>query len=117
VQEIAESAFEEQRRFEAGDLIQVGVNAFVASTEEPLEILEIPMATEESQRVAVARTRSERDSSEVDAALAALAAAAADPEADLMEPLIVCARARCTEGEVTVALQSVFGPWRETPRF
>jgi methylmalonyl-CoA mutase N-terminal domain/subunit len=34
-----------------------------------------------------------------------------------MEPLIDCARARCTEGEVTEALQSVFGAWRETPRF
>src|SRR5207247_1402566 len=75
VQEIAEAAFQEQRRFEEQDLIQVGVNAFVSSTEEPLEILEIPMATEEAQRVAVARTRSERDRSEVDAALAALAAA------------------------------------------
>jgi methylmalonyl-CoA mutase N-terminal domain/subunit len=117
VQEIAEAAFEEQRRFEARDLIQVGVNAFVSSTEEPLEILEIPMATEEAQRVAVARTRAERDRSEVDATLAALAAAAADPDAGLMEPLIACARARCTEGEVTVALQGVFGPWRETPRF
>jgi len=117
VQEIAEAAFEEQRRFEAQDLIQVGVNAFVSGSEEPLEILEIPMATEEAQRIAVARTRSERDPSEVGAALAVLAAAAADPAADLMEPLIGCARARCTEGEVTVALQSVFGAWRETPRF
>jgi methylmalonyl-CoA mutase N-terminal domain/subunit len=34
-----------------------------------------------------------------------------------MEPLIDCARARCTEGEVTESLQSVFGAWRETPRF
>jgi methylmalonyl-CoA mutase, N-terminal domain len=117
VQEIAEAAFEEQRRFETQDLIQVGVNAFVSSDEEPLEILEIPMATEEAQRVAVARTRSERDASEVEMSLGALAAAAADPGADLMEPLIGCARARCTEGEVTLTLQSVFGPWRETPRF
>jgi len=34
-----------------------------------------------------------------------------------MMPLIGCARARCTEGEVTEALQSVFGAWRETPVF
>jgi methylmalonyl-CoA mutase N-terminal domain/subunit len=46
-----------------------------------------------------------------------LVAAARQPEADLMRPLIDCARARCTEGEVTEALQSVFGPWRETPAF
>jgi len=117
VQEIAEAAFEEQRRFETGDLVQVGVNAFAASTEEPLAVLEIPMATEEAQVRAVGRTRSERDPAGVEASLATLVAAAADPGADLMLPLIDCARARCTEGEVTVALQSVFGPWRETPRF
>jgi methylmalonyl-CoA mutase cobalamin-binding domain/chain len=117
VQEIAEAAFDEQRRFETGDLLQVGVNAFVTSTEEPLEILEIPMATEEAQRAAVALTRTQRDEGGVDAALAALVAAARDPDAELMMPLIACARARCTEGEVTVAMQSVFGPWRETPRF
>jgi len=50
-------------------------------------------------------------------ALDALGRAAGDPDADLMMPLIACARARCTEGEVTVALQSVFGSWREDPRF
>jgi methylmalonyl-CoA mutase N-terminal domain/subunit len=117
VQEIAEAAYEEQRRFETGDLVQVGVNAFATSTEEPLEILEIPMATEDVQRAAVGRTRAERDGAAVEAALATLVAAAGDPAADLMMPLIECARARCTEGEVTVALQSVFGAWRETPRF
>ncbi len=117
VQEIAEAAFEEQRRYETGDLVQVGVNAFASSTDEPLEILEIPMATEEAQRTTIARTRTERDPAAVGAALAALTAAASTPDADLMEPLIDCARARCTEGEVTEALQSVFGAWRETPRF
>jgi methylmalonyl-CoA mutase N-terminal domain/subunit len=117
VQEIAEAAFQEQRRFETGDLVQVGVNAFVSSDDEPLEILEIPMATEEAQRTTIARTRTERDAAAVRAALAALTAAASTSEDDLMEPLIDCARARCTEGEVTEALQSVFGAWRETPRF
>jgi methylmalonyl-CoA mutase N-terminal domain/subunit len=117
VQEIAQAAFDEQRRFETGDLVQVGVNAFVSSTEETLEILEIPIATEETQREALARTRIDRDPNAVHASLVRLVAAAGNPGADLMDPLIGCARARCTEGEVTEALQSVFGPWRETPRF
>jgi methylmalonyl-CoA mutase N-terminal domain/subunit len=117
VQEIAEAAFDEQRRFEAGDLIQVGVNAFTGSAEEPLDVLEIPMATERTQRAAVGRTRDQRDAGAVEAALALLVAAARHEDADLMAPLIACARARCTEGEVTQALQDVFGAWRETPRF
>ena len=117
VQEIAEASFQEQRRFERGDLIQVGVNAFTGSDDEPLEVLEIPMATEHAQRGAIERTRAERDAASSTAALASLVAAAQQPDADLMMPLIDCARARCTEGEVTEALQSVFGPWRETPAF
>ncbi|MGZ8571516.1 MAG: acyl-CoA mutase large subunit family protein, partial [Actinomycetota bacterium] len=114
---IAEAAFDEQRRYEAGDLVQVGVNAFVERDEAPLETLQIPYGTERVQREAIARTRAERDAAGAEGALATLTVAARDPAADLMEPLLACARARCTGGEVTVALQSVFGRWRETPAF
>jgi methylmalonyl-CoA mutase N-terminal domain/subunit len=115
--EIAQAAFEEQRRYEAGDLVQVGVNAFVGQGDHALEILEIGQATEDAQVAAVARTRIERDGRAAADALDLLATAATDPDADLMEPLIRCARARCTEGEVTRALREVFGAWRETPAF
>jgi methylmalonyl-CoA mutase N-terminal domain/subunit len=115
--EIAESAHGEQARIEAGELIHVGVNAFQEADEPPLEILEIPHATELVQRAAVERTRAERDEAGAGAAIAALVEACRDDRADLMEPLIACARARCTEGEVTAAMQSVFGAWRETPAF
>jgi methylmalonyl-CoA mutase N-terminal domain/subunit len=114
---IAEAAFDEQRRYEVGELVQVGVNAFVERDEPPLEILQIPQETELAQRSAVARTRAERDPAAASSALAALVAAAEDPQAPLIEPLLTCARARCTGGEVTAALRSVFGAWRETPAF
>jgi methylmalonyl-CoA mutase, N-terminal domain len=115
--EIAEAAFDEQRRYERGDLVQVGVNAFVDPDEPPLEILRIGAETERAQRAAVARTRAQRDAAAAERALEALTAAAIDPAADLMWPLIACARARCTGGEVTRALQGVFGAWREVPAF
>ncbi len=114
---IAEAAFDEQRRYEAGELVQVGVNAFVERDETPLATLQIPHATELMQRDAIARTKAQRDRAAAEGALADLTGAARDPAADLIEPLLVCARARCTGGEVTVALQSVFGAWRETPAF
>jgi methylmalonyl-CoA mutase N-terminal domain/subunit len=117
VQEIAEASFDEQRRVEREQLVQVGVNAFTESDEPPLDILEIPHATELVQRAAVQRVREERDEGASQAALRTLTAAASEVEADLMQPLIGCARARCTEGEVTKALQDVFGAWREDPRF
>jgi methylmalonyl-CoA mutase N-terminal domain/subunit len=43
--------------------------------------------------------------------------AAADTDANLVEPLVTCARASCTEGEIVRALESVFGSYRESPRF
>jgi methylmalonyl-CoA mutase N-terminal domain/subunit len=114
---IAEAAFEEQRRFEAGELTQVGVNAYADTTEPPLEILEIPLETERAQVAAVRDVRRDRDAAAADRALTALVAAARVADAELIEPLVACARAGCTGGEVTQALQSVFGVWRETPAF
>jgi methylmalonyl-CoA mutase cobalamin-binding domain/chain len=115
-QRIAEAAFEEQRRIEAGEIVQVGVNAFEERDDVPLEILEITSATEAAQIAAVERVRAERDGVAAARALDELAAAAAT-DANLIEPLVACARARCTGGEVTAALQAVFGTWREVPAF
>jgi methylmalonyl-CoA mutase N-terminal domain/subunit len=114
---IAEAAFEEQRRYESGDLQKVGVNAFTSTDERPLDLLVIGPEAELSQRRRVAITRSERDEGRAAAALSALADAARDDRADLMQPLIECARSRCTEGEIVAALREVFGWWRENPRF
>ena len=114
---IAEAAFEEQRRTEVGELVQVGVNAFEEGPAAEPETLRIGMATERAQIEAVARVRAERDAGAAADALVALAAAAAAPDADLIQPLIACARAHCTGGEVTATLQGVFGTWRETPVF
>ena len=116
-QRIAEAAFDEQRRTEAGALSTIGVNAYVETDDPPLEILEIPLVTEQAQRAAVANVRAERDPGAAADALTALTTAAAAPDAGLIEPLIECARARCTGGEVTRAMQAVFGTWRETPAF
>ncbi len=114
---IAEAAFDEQRRTEVGDLGQVGVNAFEEGPAPEPELLQIPMATERAQVAAVARVRTERDPGVAADALTTLTATAATPDGELIEPLIECARAGCTGGEVTAALQRVFGTWRETPTF
>ena len=115
-QRIAEAAFEEQRRTEAGELVQVGVNAFEEGEDHALEILEITGATEDAQIAAVEGVRADRDADAARLALEDLASAAGT-DANLIEPLVACARARCTGGEVTATLQGVFGTWRETPAF
>jgi methylmalonyl-CoA mutase N-terminal domain/subunit len=114
---IAEAAFEEQRRYESGDLQRVGVTSFTATNEKPVDVLVIGPEAERSQRERVAGTRDDRDAARASTALVALAEAARDPAANLMEPLIECARSRCTEGEIVATLRDVFGWWREDPRF
>ena len=113
---IAESAFQEQRRYESGDLVKVGVTDFVDANETPIDTLVIGEEAERSQLESIRRTRTARDASAAEDALIALKEAATT-DANLMEPLIACARARCTEGEIVGALSSVFGTYRETPAF
>jgi methylmalonyl-CoA mutase N-terminal domain/subunit len=115
-QRIADAAFEEQRRYESGDLVKVGVNAFVETDERPIETLVIGPQGEAEQRSSLSRLRERRDDDAVADALDALTEAAAG-DSNLIEPLVHCARSECTEGEIVRALTGVFGDYRETPRF
>jgi methylmalonyl-CoA mutase N-terminal domain/subunit len=115
-QRIADAAFEEQRRFESGDLVKVGVNAFIDQDESPIDTLVIGPEAEREQRDAVAATRARRDERAATDALGALTEAARG-DANLIEPLVDAARAWCTEGEIVRALGDVFGYYRETPHF
>ena len=115
-QAIAESAFAEQERFERGDLVKVGVTDYVEDEDEAVEILEIPPEVEAAQIERVRSVRERRDGGAAELALARLAELAATG-ANLVEPLVDCARAMCTEGEVVEALRAVFGSYTETPRF
>ena len=115
-QAIAESAFREQERFERGDLVKIGVTDFVEAGEQPIEILEISGGVETSQVERVREVRDRRDGVAARAALDRLGELAAT-DANLVEPLVDCARALCTEGEIVDALRTVFGSYTETPRF
>ncbi|HUB76808.1 MAG TPA: methylmalonyl-CoA mutase family protein, partial [Solirubrobacteraceae bacterium] len=113
--EIAEAAFALQRQIESGERIVVGLNAFTDDGGEgETEILRIDPELERKQRARLQGVRAARDATAVERALAALRTAAAG-EANLMEPLLDCARARATEGEIIESLQAVFGTYTETP--
>jgi methylmalonyl-CoA mutase N-terminal domain/subunit len=115
-QAIAESAFGEQERFERGDLVKVGVTDHVESGDQPVEILEISHEIEPLQITRVREVRERRNAPAARAALARLEGLAAT-DANLVESLVDCARALCTEGEIVDALRRVFGSYTETPRF
>jgi methylmalonyl-CoA mutase, N-terminal domain len=115
--EIADAAYREQKRFEKGRVVRVGVNEFVDPNDQPIEILKIGPEIEPGQIESVRAMREGRDNGAAEGALKRLKAAAEDEEENLMPPLIECARAYCTEGEIIGALREVFGEYTETPRF
>ncbi|HKF81182.1 MAG TPA: methylmalonyl-CoA mutase family protein [Thermoleophilaceae bacterium] len=114
--EIAEASFRLQEEIERRQRIVVGVNRYQSEGDEQLTILRIPPELERKQIGRTRAVRGGRDSEEAERALATLREAAAG-DRNLMEHLLDCARAHCTEGEIVESLQRVFGTYRETPVF
>jgi methylmalonyl-CoA mutase N-terminal domain/subunit len=115
--EIADAAFALQQQIDAGERIVVGVNSFLASDEQPIPTLRVDPALERKQIGRLQAARAARDGAEVERALAALREDAAREDRNLMEPLLTCARAHASEGEIIESLQQVFGDYSETPVF
>ena len=114
--EIAEASFRLQEEIERGERVIVGVNRHQQEDERRLEILRIPAELERKQIGRVQAVRAGRDAAAVEAALSELRDAAA-ADRNLMEPLLDCARAHVSEGEIVESLQRVFGTYTETPVF
>jgi methylmalonyl-CoA mutase, N-terminal domain len=115
--EIADAAFTLQLQIDAGERVVVGVNRYVAQDEEPIPTLRVDPALERKQTDRLAAARARRDGAAVERTLAALREHAAHPDRNLMEPLLDCARAHASEGEIVESLQQVFGIYTETPVF
>ena len=114
--EIAEASFRLQEEIERGERVVVGVNQYQQEDERQLEILRIPAGLERKQIGRVQAVRARRESDAVESSLSELRDAAA-ADRNLMEPLLDCARAHATEGEIVQSLQRVFGTYTETPVF
>jgi methylmalonyl-CoA mutase, N-terminal domain len=115
--EIADAAFALQQEIDTGERVVVGVNQFLATDEQPIPTLRVDPALEAKQVGRLQSARAKRDGAAVEAALAALCEDAAHEDRNLMEPLLVCARAHASEGEIIESLQQVFGDYAETPVF
>ncbi len=116
-QEIADASFRYQAEVEAKQRIIVGVNRYQLEDEQPLEILKIDPALEPQQIERVKALRGRRDSAAVESALAALKAASARDDVNLMPVILDAARAYVTMGEMCDVWRDVWGVWRETPVF
>ncbi|MDZ7675225.1 MAG: methylmalonyl-CoA mutase [Acidimicrobiales bacterium] len=106
---IEESAARRQARVDRGEDIIVGVNRYVPEDAELVDVFDIDNTkVRESQLAKLEKVRADRDQEACDAALRALEDGAAG-DANLLELCIEAARARATVGEMSDAMEAVFG--------
>ena len=114
---IEEAAARRQARIDRGEEVIVGVNAYPADDAAPIPVRTIDnRAVREAQAARLAEVRRGRDAVACEAALAALSAAAESGRGNLLALSIEAMRARATVGEVTRALERVFGRYRPESR-
>jgi methylmalonyl-CoA mutase N-terminal domain/subunit len=114
--EIADAAYQQRAAVEDRERIIVGVNEYITDSDDEIELHWVDPALEQKQVGRIQAVRARRDGERLERALSELREAAAGP-GNLMEPLIECARADASEGEMVASLQRVFGTYVETPVF
>ncbi len=107
---IEEAAARKQARIDSGQDIIVGVNKYRPQEEEFLEILDVDNTkVREGQIQRLEKIKSTRDSKKVEQTLNALTKAAKDKNDNLLELAVTAARERATLGEISDALEEVYG--------
>ncbi|MEC7667115.1 MAG: methylmalonyl-CoA mutase family protein [Actinomycetota bacterium] len=113
---ISDSAYDLERRLNAGQRITVGVNDFQAGNEEDqIQLLRITNEDEQRQRKRLDTVRSDRNQDAVTEVLNKLQVEAEDPEVNLMPTLIEASHAYATVGEMMNTMAGVFGRHVEVP--
>lgn len=112
---IEEAAAKKQARIDSGQDTIVGVNKYQLEEEDPLHILEVDNdQVRKSQIVRLNRVKKERNTEKVYKALKNLTVAAKSGKGNLLDLSVKAARERATLGEISDALESVFGRYKAT---
>ena len=111
--EIADAAYRYQQEIDGGMRGIVGVNKYAVAAPLEIPILEMDREGEARHLRRLNQVRQTRDNDLVRRHLAELRAAA-EGEANLMEPILDCVRAYATLGEMCDVLREVFGVYQET---
>ncbi|MFD7845750.1 methylmalonyl-CoA mutase [Nocardia sp. NPDC059764] len=111
---IEEAAARTQARIDTGQQPVIGVNKYLVEEDTPIEVLKVENSrVRAEQNAKLEKLRAERDSAAVEQALAELTRAAASTEGgmenNLMALAIAAARAKATVGEISDALEKVYG--------
>jgi methylmalonyl-CoA mutase len=113
---IEESAARRQAMIDRGEEVVVGVNKYRLETEDRIDIRDIDnMAVREAQVARLAAMRAARDDAAAQAALAEITRRAGEG-GNLLEAAVAAARARASVGEISMAMEQVFGRHRAEVR-
>ncbi len=109
---IEESAARRQAMIDRGEEVIVGVNKYRKDKEDPIDFLDIDnVAVRDAQIARLKATRAARNEAACQAALEEMTRRAAEG-GNLLEAAVVAARARATVGEISMAMEKVFGRHR-----
>jgi methylmalonyl-CoA mutase len=110
---IEEAAARKQARIDGGKDIIVGVNRYKVNDDTQMEILDVDNTKVRTQQVErLKKLKAERDNVKVEKALNALTEAAQTGKGNLLELAVTAAECRCTLGEISTALEKVFGRYK-----
>ena len=110
---IEEAAARKQARIDSGQDIIVGVNKYRLEKEDPLHILEVDNQTVRKQQIErLDQIKATRDTAKVQECLAKLTACAKGEPGNLLDLAVEAARNRATLGEISDALETVFGRYK-----
>jgi methylmalonyl-CoA mutase len=110
---IEEASAKTQARIDAGQQSVIGVNKYRPDSEAPIDVLKVDnSAVRKLQIDKLARLKRERDPKALEETLAALSRSAAGGNGNLLALAIDAARAKATVGEISLALENVFGRHR-----
>ncbi len=110
---IQEASARTQALIDSGSQVIVGLNRYVQDKQDAMKVLKIDnRAVRESQVKRLAELKAQRDQARVDSALQALTVCAQSGEGNLLELSIEAARVKATVGEISLALEKVFGRYQ-----
>jgi methylmalonyl-CoA mutase len=110
---IEEAAARKQARIDGGKDIIVGVNRFKVNDDTHMEILDVDNTKVRTQQVErLRKLKAERNNIKVENALNALTEAAQTGKGNLLELAVTAAECRCTLGEISTALEKVYGRYK-----
>ncbi|MFN3201407.1 MAG: methylmalonyl-CoA mutase [Bradymonadia bacterium] len=114
---IEEAATRTQARIDSGEQAIVGINRYPLTDEPPVEVLKVDnRAVREAQIARLETLKAGRDTAAVVGALHTLTEAASRGEGNLLDLAVAAARHRATVGEISDALEKVYGRYQATIR-